>query len=139
MVMGNLFFGLHFAASWGMVAIIWFVQINQYPLLRLIDLNNLKKFETANIKKTERVVIPFMLIELLTGVILLFKLSYLFYFAFLILLTVWIYTFVAIVPLHMKLKTTPDQTIVDRLVKKNWVRTVLWTLKGFVVLYLYLS
>jgi len=135
--MDTLLFALQFASSWAMVAIIWFVQINQYPLMGLIA--NLKEYQAMSIKRTEKVVIPFMLVELITGILLLFKLSYLFYLAFALLIFIWIQTFISIVPIHMKLKEEPNAELVASLVQKNWTRTVLWSLKGLIVLFLYLN
>ena len=57
---------------------------------------------------------------------------------FLFLIIIWIYTFLAIVPIHMKLKETPSSDLINSLVHKNWLRTILWTLKGFIILFMYL-
>jgi hypothetical protein len=49
---------------------------------------------------------------------------------------VWLSTAVLQVPLHTRLAAGFDPEAITQLVAGNWIRTVAWTLKGLVALYL---
>lgn len=76
------------------------------------------------------IVLPLMLGQLLLGsiaVIIAFEPIAL--VKLLLIVMTWVLTFAVFVPLHNALETATDQqTIVQKLVRKNWSRTILWTL-----------
>jgi hypothetical protein len=48
---------------------------------------------------------------------------------------IWAATFFVIVPIHERLGTAGfDATLHSRLVAWNWVRTIAWTVRGFIAL-----
>jgi len=50
------------------------------------------------------------------------------------LIGIWLSTFSLQVPAHDKLILKKNDLVIDRLVKTNWIRTVLWSLKLLVLL-----
>lgn len=53
---------------------------------------------------------------------------------FLLLSIVWVSTFLLQVPLHNALNHAYDSEKIRRLVKTNWIRTLAWTLRSFLLL-----
>ena len=51
-----------------------------------------------------------------------------------VLVVIWVSTFGVLVPLHGKLQMTGDVSVVGKLVRHNWVRTVLWTVRAVLAL-----
>lgn len=46
-----------------------------------------------------------------------------------IIITLWLLTFLVFVPLHQSIDADqPIENVCEKLVTKNWIRTVLWTL-----------
>lgn len=43
---------------------------------------------------------------------------------------IWLSTFLIQVPIHQQLAKGKDLGLIDRLVRTNWIRTILWTLKA---------
>lgn len=50
-------------------------------------------------------------------------------------LLIWLSTFLIQVPLHNALGVEKDTEAIRRLVQTNWIRTILWTVKGIWVGY----
>ena len=53
------------------------------------------------------------------------------------LLGIWLSTFTLQVPCHRQLSQQYHEKIVQRLVLTNWIRTLLWTFRAGLVLYLF--
>jgi hypothetical protein len=51
-----------------------------------------------------------------------------------VLVVIWVSTFGVLVPLHGRLQRTGDVSVVGKLVRHNWVRTVLWTVRAVLAL-----
>jgi hypothetical protein len=125
----------HFCATWGMIGVIWFVQIVHYPLLAKVGLKEFPEFEKALTFRTSFIVIPLMVTEI-TASFLLLGLKYgttlqtLVVLNFAAVLLIWISTFFIQVPLHNQLLLGFDSKAHAKLVKTNWLRTILWTTRG---------
>ena len=82
---------------------------------------------------------PVMLIELITGGWLLadnrLPHSDVFHAALLILIS-WLVTFGSIVPIHSKLARGFDEARVRTLINRNWNRTVCWSLRSAIMLWI---
>lgn len=50
-----------------------------------------------------------------------------------LVLIIWISTFYTQMPLHKKLEKGYKESIVNALVRNNWIRTFLWTLKSIIL------
>ena len=60
------------ASTWGMVGLIWFVQIVHYPLFAKVGEPNFATYEEIHQRLTTLVVLPLMFTELLTAAFLVF-------------------------------------------------------------------
>ena len=132
---------LHLAATLFMVGVIWFVQIAHYPLLVRIAQNDIPAYEKVHTRLAAWVVGPPMIVELVSGVILLWVrpagVSSLMAWAGVALLAItWCSTQFVQVPCHARLSRAFDPVVHRRLVRTNWVRTVAWSLRGLMVLWM---
>jgi hypothetical protein len=132
---------LHAVSTWGMVGVIWFVQIVQYPLFAVVSPASFVPFHTAHMRQTTYVVLPLMLVEALTAVALAFqfrtlgdwKVSGL---SLGLLTAAWGSTFLIQVPMHERLTLGFDSAVIERLVSTNWIRTAAWSGRGVVAAFL---
>jgi hypothetical protein len=125
-----------------MTGAIWFVQIVHYPLFPLAGGANYPLYQRHHERGIARVVIPFMLAELLTGVILVIRFPpvvsrSLFQLSLVLLLGIWISTFFLQIPQHRRLETGFDIQAWQTLRRTNWVRTICWSLR-LIILFLIL-
>ena len=130
-----LLFVVHLFATAAMTGIIWFVQISHYPLFQFIQIPESRRFHQAHQTRTGWVVAPLMLTELFTGALLLnylsdFYSSAVFLCTLLALLLIWLSTFSIQIPLHRKLEREHQAKDIQHLVRTNWLRTFLWSLRS---------
>jgi len=131
---------VHAGATWIMVGLIWFVQLVHYPLLASVGTGDrFTDYMSEHARRTTWIVAPAMLFEAATACLLLFApLSPLgrgLAIAGLALLGVnWLSTAFVQVPCHRHLQNERDEATIRRLVASNWVRTIAWTLRGFIAL-----
>ncbi len=79
-----------------------------------------------------------MVLELVSAVVLAhYSLGYssLFTVNLILVLIVWVVTFAFSVPCHQKLTRAKDVSAINLLVKTNWLRTFIWTLKALLLIY----
>jgi hypothetical protein len=127
----------HAAATWFMVGLIWFVQVVHYPLFAGVGEPGWSQYSLQHQKRTTLVVGPAMLAELACAAALLVLAPRALTIAGAALLALaWVSTFLVQVPLHAKLATGHDPTIMRKLVATNWIRTALWSVRGVVSLVL---
>lgn len=124
---------LHLVATASMIGVIWFVQLVHYPSFKFIDSATFTEFERFHVRRTSLVVAPLMLVEVVTGGVLLFSPtgSFLFQLSMVLLVLVWALTFVVLVPLHHQLEQGKAPEKIERLLYFNRIRAVLWTLAAF--------
>jgi len=131
----------HVLATLFMVGVIWFVQIIHYPLFAHIGKADFAAYEQAHTRRTVWVVGPPMLVELITGILLLFirpagvTLIHSILGVALIAIVCFSTQFVQ-VPCHAQLSWEFDPNVHRRLVSTNWVRTVAWSLRGLLVIWM---
>ncbi len=121
-----------------MIGVIWFVQIVHYPLFERIEAN-FPAYSAAHQSLTGWVVGPVMLVELLTSALLILysplQINRLLLWIGLALVGVlWVSTGVLQVPAHQRLSAGFDPAVHKRLVATNWLRSVIWTLRGALTL-----
>ncbi|QNL21366.1 hypothetical protein HZR84_05240 [Hyphobacterium sp. CCMP332] len=129
---------MHLLSTAIMFGVIWFVQIIHYPLFALVEEKNFASYEKEHVRLTSFLIMPAMLLELCTAVVLIFfasahELPY-FWLNLILLTGIWLSTFFLQVPLHTKLSRIKTEPEIRKLVKTNWIRTVLWTLR-FILLF----
>lgn len=133
---------LHAAATWMMTGLIWFVQIVHYPLMARVGSDSWIEYERRHQQQTTWVVMPLMLTELTTGLILLpaitpfedLALATPFTISVGLLGLIWLSTFLLQVPCHAVLSRNFSPRTHRHLVATNWIRTVLWSARSVIVL-----
>ena len=134
-------FYMYVASSWAMFGIIWFAQIVHYPLFSKVGRDSFTEYQDANLKRTVFVVIPLQMLELFTALLLVWKVPLgllpVQVWTNLILIGItWISTATLQVPNHTKLARGFDPKIQNILVSSNWIRTVAWTIRGVIIVWM---
>ena len=130
---------LHLAATLFMTGVIVFVQVVHYPLMALVGEPGYRAYQEAHMSRTTWLVFPAMTVELATAVglavlrwgtpdapLALVGLG--------LLGIIWVSTGLVQAPLHGRLVPGFDAEIHRRLVRSNWVRTVVWALRALVAI-----
>lgn len=134
-------FLLHLATTLFMMGIIWLVQMVHYPLFERVGLTEFLRYEQEHTRLTGWVVAPPMVIELGTGLALIWfrpwGISNVQVGIGLGLLTlIWLSTIFVQMRCHERLMRGFDPVVQRRLVLSNWLRTVAWSLRALLVLWM---
>ena len=132
---------LNSASTLFMVGVIWFVQLVHYPLFRFVSKKNFSHFEKLHSRYASYVVVFPMLIELVTSILLLKWCPtsipyYLLLLGFILVVIIWMSTFLLQVPSHARLSAGYDINEIKLLERSNWFRTTAWSLRGILVIIL---
>ena len=139
--MESLIFLAHTGATLYLVGVIWTIQILHYPLLANVGANDYAKYHNRHTSRITPVVAPAMVLELLTAIYFVFvqfevvNASY-FWCGLVLVLIIWVSTFLVQVPLHKKLGASFEADAQRRLVRTNWIRTAAWTMRGALILWM---
>ncbi|CAN5387587.1 hypothetical protein BH23BAC3_BH23BAC3_26030 [soil metagenome] len=90
-------------------------------------------------KKISFIVIPVMLLELITGFYLLIvatEYSLLFTAGFVMIVLIWLSTFLFQMRSHNQIAAEYESSAVNTLIKTNWIRTLLWSIRLLLLLYI---
>ena len=133
-------FLLQLAATLCMTGLIWFVQIVHYPLFAGVGESGFPAYSRQHARRTGWVVAPFMLAELGAALLSLlgaFRPAFLPEKAALafLLVVIWCSTALLQIPLHNRLAHGFHAPAARKLVTGNWLRTVCWTLRAFLLLW----
>ncbi len=129
------------AATLMMTGLIWFVQIVHYPLFGQVGKSGFVSYEASHSSLTTLVVMPLMLIELLTTLLLVVQkpagAPAIWPLAGVALVgVIWLTTFFLSVPQHNILSRGFDEQAHRTLVVTNWIRTGAWSARSLIVLFL---
>ena len=127
---------IHLIATSAMVGVIWIIQLVHYPSFHFIELNQYTTFQRFHMSRISYVVIPAMLTELFTLTLIIISMDqvdHIILASALLLIVIWLMTAVFFSGVHQKLTLGYDQAVVEKLVKINWGRTLLWTLRLILV------
>ncbi len=132
---------VHVAATVFMVGVIWFVQVVHYPLFDHVGGEGFAEYSTAHSRLTGLVVGPPMLVEAATAVALAIRppegVSFFLPLLGLVLLAVvWLSTAFLQSPRHGVLGHGFAPDSYRFLVRSNWIRTVCWSGRGLLVLWM---
>lgn len=129
------------ASTHTMTGVIWFVQVVHYPLFAAAGQETFAAYERRHTALTTWIVGPPMLVEAGTAGLLLWfrplgvELSQV--IAGIALLAVcWLSTALLQVPCHERLSQGFDAIVHRRLVRTNWLRTVAWSLRALLTLWM---
>jgi len=116
--------------DFGLVVLIWIIQRIVYPSFLYYNTENLVAWHRIYTSRFSAIVIPLMLGQLGLCIYQVITLSSLYTFiSLVIIILIWIATFSQFVPIHSKISQgIVNEKMLISLVKKNWIRTVLWTL-----------
>ena len=125
---------IHFVSTAFMTGLIWVVQLVHYPSFYFIEDKKFINFEKFHKKRISFIVLPVMVLEVLTGVMLIYfhEETYLetnFISNLIILLIIWIVTFGFSMRMHQKLEKGADSKAIHFLIATNWIRTIGWSLR----------
>lgn len=122
-----------------MTGIIWLIQLIHYPMFHKLDKDEFVDQMKFHQRKILFLVVPIMLVELLSGLLMLWDphdYNYPWPFRiilFVFVLIIWISTFYIQIPIHQKLTNAYSPSLVNRLVRSNWIRVIFWTLKSIIL------
>ena len=135
--MKTIFF-IHLICNSIMIGVILMTQLITYPSFLKIDKNEFVSFHNNYVKNISIVSVPTMSLELLTIVYMnVYINNLLFMKSLLVLIVIWLVTFIIIVPIHNQLSKKLEIEKIVSLIRYNWIRTVLWTSKIFIILYIF--
>jgi hypothetical protein len=129
----------HAAATLFMVGVIWFVQVVHYPLFARVGTPDFSAYSLRHTRLTGLLVGPPMLLEAATAVALVVwtppgSSVSLVWTGLLLVAGIWLSTAVLQSPRHTSLSRGFNPAAHQFLVTSNWLRTVLWSLRGLLVL-----
>ena len=129
------FYILNLAVSWGLFVLIWLVQIIIYPGLLRIPSKEFVNYHSWYTIRITAIVLPLMIGEVIitVGWLILDKVTIFSAVAAFFVVFIWLSTFTLQVPIHKQLQSGKDKTLIRRLVKTNWIRTVAWSMKAVAV------
>jgi len=123
-----------------MTGLIWFVQIVHYPMMASFSRENFASHEKEHCDRTGWVVVPLMLVELSTFALLFADRirCNTFLISGMLLGIIWASTFLLQVPIHRTLLSGWNSQAHHRLVASNWIRTIAWTGRSLLLVWLWL-
>lgn len=130
---------LCFTTTLYLIGLIWTIQVVHYPLFALVGKNQFPHYHAEHGNRISLIVIVPMLLELASSVLLVFVRpasvpAWLTWLGLVLVLLIWVITFVIQVPQHNRLANAGfSLTVIQALVAGNWLRTILWTLRGGVL------
>ena len=129
---------MHLVLASIMVGVIWVIQLVHYPSFRYTDKEKYVSFQIFHMRNISFIVMPVMVLELLSGLLLVLYHSNhesLLRISFILLLIIWLVTALFFAQIHQKLSKGYDETLVRKLVSLNWIRTLIWTIRTIIITY----
>jgi hypothetical protein len=135
------FFLVHLASTLLMTGAIWIVQVVHYPLFAAVGADAFRAYESAHQTRITMVVAPLMVAELATAVLLVWQVPqgippWIPLVGLVLVGVIWLSTTLIQVPLHGALGKTFDADVHRRLVRTNWIRTLSWTARSALVIWM---
>lgn len=125
---------IHLFCTFAMTGVIWIVHLLTYPSMRLIPEAIYPQYHQFHTARIGLIVVPLMMIELLSALLLCIYSAHnpLFYFNLFLLALIWFNTFFHSVPAHQKLVQSKHPDYLERLIKLNIIRTLLWSARSII-------
>lgn len=121
---------LELTISFGLLVLIWIIQILHYPSFHFIQTQAYSEFAHFHSSRITMIVLPLMVTEIFLAAFHLYKFQNLEYVTlFLLVILVWLSTFFIQVPCHNTLASGYNREVVQRLIDTNWIRTLLWSFR----------
>ena len=129
---------LHGLVCLFLTGLIWTIQLVHYPSFLWIDHLSFTHFSDFHSSQITKIVFPAMLLELCTATILFFtpllkEISLFLTTNLIFLLLIWASTFFLSMPCHKQLQIQRDPKKIEKLIRTNWPRTILWSLRSLII------
>lgn len=127
--------------TWFMTGLIWFVQIVHYPLFAAVGVGRFQQYENMHCHLTSLVVVLPMIVEAISSLWLAIQWkrgdAALLWLNFALVAAIWICTAAFSIPSHERLCNVGFcEKTHQWLLNTNWVRTILWTLRSVILIYI---
>ena len=132
---------LQAGASCFLTGLIWIVQVVHYPLMSRVGADRFAEYERLHAAWITPVVGPAMLLEAALAAWLLLQTpagipGWSTKVGLALVVLIWGVTFFVSVPCHAQLAAGFDAAAHDRLVSTNWIRTIAWTARAALSLWM---
>jgi hypothetical protein len=126
---------IHLASTWMLVGLIWVIQIVSYPQFLRVGRMEFTDFHFAHCWRIGLLITPLIGIEAITAASLLYHRhrEWPFLISAGLIPVNWLSTTLWQAPMHVKLMSGFNAAIIRRLILSNWLRTLSWTARGFLV------
>jgi hypothetical protein len=126
----NLLLVLQLFSCFSLTGLIWLVQLVHYPSFTYVEEKGFDQFAKFHADKISFIVVPLMILDLLSAVMLASQYGWL---NVALLVIVFLSTAVWSVPCHKKLQMHgKDLKCIKKLVLTNWPRTIIWTVRSLI-------
>ena len=118
------------ALDFGLAVLIWVVQLLIYPSFLHYSPENLQQWHLRYTSRMAIIVIPLMFGQLAITIYQAFCFPNVYTLGSItVLVVIWVVTFIQFVPMHKTItNTTPSRALLENLIKRNRLRTFLWSL-----------
>ena len=121
-----------------LVSLLFMTQFITYPTFLHIDKDKFSEYHRKYVNNISFIVAPVMLIELLTlSLIAYFSSEFLIIKSLILLIVIWLTTFFIMIPSHNRISKSFNKKEIISLINYNWVRTILWSFKLLLIIFLY--
>ena len=121
-----------------LVSLVFMTQFITYPTFLNIDKDKFSDYHRKYVNNISFIVAPVMLIELLTLILIAyFSKDFLIIKSLILLLVIWLTTFFIMIPSHNRISKSFNIKEIKSLINYNWIRTILWSFKLLVIIFLY--
>ena len=127
----------HITSTSIMVGVIWVIQLVHYPSFKYVKDSDYIIFQKYHMSNISYIVFPVMCTELVTALFIFFsgEESLFFVLSLICLFLIWVITGVLFSKFHSILQTGKDLKIIEKMIKANWIRTLLWTMRLIMILF----
>ena len=121
------------------VGLIWTIQLVHYPSMRYIPKDKFPEYHNFHSSRISILAMPLMLAELVTSIMLWYQnlnnaIQTVFLINLIIVVLIWLSTFLIQVPLHNALSKEKNTEKLSKLILSNWIRTLLWSTRSFLMI-----
>lgn len=118
------------AIDFALFILIWLVQLVIYPVFHFVSERDFSTWHKIYCKRIAYFVLPLMIAQLFeSSAACFFVGTWLEWIKLILIILVWLVTFLISAPCHNKLsKFGKDMIVISKLVLTNWIRTILWSM-----------
>lgn len=128
-------------SSFILIGIILWAQLITLTLFQEIPISTFKSLYHNHYRRTKLLAIPLMAIEIISSMIIILfppehipRIPLLINFGLVVL--IWLSSILIQSPIHQRLAFNPGMEDIRLLEKTNWIRTILWNLKGILLIWI---